>query len=281
MRSLGIDIGGTSAKLALLDGDETLWTGQSAFYARPDDAAIVDALRDAATGHEIGAIGRVGICVPGLLDEAKTRVTLSVNVPGLMARPIAAFVRAAFGDGVPEPRVQNDAISCATDVVRALNLAGRVLVLALGTGVGAAVLDDGVPLRVDGDSPGHLGQIDVSLDDHAPIGPDGGAGSLEGYLGVPAIRRDYGDVNAAIERWTDRDPPLRALARTIRIAHAMYRPNHIVLAGGVGVRLRAKLDVIRSLVNDRLTRVARSDWTLASALDDFHAARGAARLASQ
>ncbi|MBV9490447.1 MAG: MFS transporter, partial [Verrucomicrobia bacterium] len=71
--------------------------------------------------------------------------------------------------------------------------------LALGTGVGAAVLDDGVPLRVDGDSPGHLGQIDVSLDDRAPIGPDGGAGSLEGYLGVPAIRRELHATFSQVE----------------------------------------------------------------------------------
>ncbi len=57
--------------------------------------------------------------------------------------------------------------------------------ISLGSGVGMSVLDDGVPLAVDENSPGHLGQINVSLDSNPPIGPDGGAGGLEAYIGAP------------------------------------------------------------------------------------------------
>lgn len=282
MRSLGIDVGGTSVKMALLEDGNVRWTGQSGFYARPDADAIVNALREAADGRVTGAVDRCGICVPGLLDDARTKVTLSVNVPGLMQLPIAEFVRRAFGEIGAQPRVQNDAQSCAADVVVALKLSGRTLVLAMGTGVGAAVLDGGVPLLVDGESPGHLGQVDVSVGDDAPIGPDGGRGSLEGYFGVPALRRDYGpDVNATLAKLTATDPPLRALARVIRIGHAMYRPHHVVLAGGIGTRLAPKLDILRGLVEDKLTSVARPERTLQCAADDFHAACGAARLASR
>ena len=281
MRSLGIDVGGTSVKIALVEDGRAAWTGQSGFYARPDAPAIVAALRQAADGRVAGPVDRCGICVPGLLDAGRTRVTLSVNVPGLMQLPIADFVAQAFGEIGARPRVQNDAISCAADVVVALGLRGRTLVLAMGTGVGAAVLDDGVPLIVDGESPGHLGQLDVSVDDDPPVGPDGGRGSLEAYVGVPALRRAFGpDVNATLARLTAADAPIRALARVIRIGHAMYRPHHVVLAGGVGIRLASKIAMLKTLVDDRLTSVARPERTLRCAANDFHAACGAARLAS-
>ena len=278
MRSLGIDVGGTSVKLAMLEHGQVLWTGQSPFYSKPTADELLDALRQAAGGR-VERVDRCGICVPGLLDDARTTVTLSVNVPGLMGLPLDTLVGRAFA-GAPSVRVCNDAISCATDVIAALGLSGRVLVLALGTGCGAAVLDDGVPLLIDGESPGHFGMLDVSVGQHPPIGPDGGAGSLEGYIGVPALRKRYGDdVNAALVYLTEQDECLQALARAVRIGHAIYRPHHVVLAGGIGIRLSGKLPILRAMVDRHLTSLARQDRTLQCGTTDFHAACGAARLA--
>jgi predicted NBD/HSP70 family sugar kinase len=281
MISLGIDIGGTSAKLAALQDGKVLWTGQSSFYSKPGPDELKNALREAAAGR-ISKVDIAGICVPGLMNESRTMVTLSVNVPGLMGLDLSAMARDALGAGVPGVKVCNDAVSCATDVIHALNLKGRTMLLAMGTGVGCAVMDDEVPLMIEGESPGHLGQIDVTVDEPPTIGPDGGAGGLEGYCGVPALRRMYGsDVNSALEKLTERDLPLRALARTIRIGHAIYRPNNVVLAGGIGIRLKPKLEIIRTLIDTNLTSVARKDRTLHCAVDDFHAARGAARVAAR
>ena len=280
MRSLGIDVGGTSTKLALIENGNVLWTGQSNFYSRPDLAGLIQALREAAEGR-VDRVDRCGICVPGIQNPERTMVIKSINLPALNGLPLIDLVHSAFGSGITRLKVCNDAISCASDVVVALGLKGRTLVLAMGTGVGAAVLDDGVPLLVDGESPGHIGMLDVSVGEDPPVGPDGGAGSLEGYVGVPALRRDYGqDVNATLAKLTADDVCMKALARAIRIGHALYRPNHVVLAGGVGIRLREKLPIIRTLVDTRLTSVARDDRTLQCAVNDFHAACGAARLSS-
>lgn len=280
MRSLGIDIGGTSTKLAMLEEGNVLWTGQSGFYSKPDPAGLRKALLDAANGR-VDRVDRCGICVPGIQNDERTMVLRSVNVPGLNNLPLIDLVRGAF-PAVTQLKVCNDAISCAADAVVALGLSGRVLVLAMGTGVGAAVLDDGVPLLVDGESPGHIGMLDVSVGDNPPIGPDGGAGGLEGYFGVPALRRDYGDdVNATLARLTADDACMKALARAIRIGHAMFRPHHVVLAGGVGTRLREKLPILQLLVDTNLTSIARPDRTLQCAVNDFHAACGAARLSSK
>jgi predicted NBD/HSP70 family sugar kinase len=139
-----------------------------------------------------------------------------------------------------------------------------------------------VPLMVEGESSGHIGQFDVSIEGHPVVGPDGGAGSLEGYMGVAALRQRYGsdaDVNAIISKWKGDEPPLRALARSIRIAHAVYRPHHVVLAGGIGIRLKSLLPQIRVLIDEKLTSVAREGWTLTTGDSDFHAAAGAAKVA--
>jgi hypothetical protein len=146
--------------------------------------------------------------------------------------------------------------------------------------VGAAVLDDGVPLMVEGASPGHIGQVDVSLEGEPVIGPDGGAGSLEGYIGTHALRQKYGpDMAATLANLKPSDPPVRALVRAIRICHAMYRPHHVALTGGIGIRLRRLLPEIRNLIDTHLTSVAREGWTLTTGEHDFHSATGAARLA--
>lgn len=280
MRSLGIDIGGTSSKVAMLEDGKVLWTGQSGFYSKPDPAGLRQALLDAADGR-VDRVDHCGICVPGIQNQERTMVIRSVNVPGLNNLPLVDLVRGAF-PSVGRLKVCNDAISCASDVAVALGLKGRLLVLAMGTGVGAAVLDDGVPLLVDGESPGHIGMLDVSVGENPPIGPDGGAGSLEGYIGVPALKRDYGqDVNATLAKLTADDACMKALARAIRIGHAMFRPHHVVLAGGIGTRLKEKLPILRKLVDTNLTSIAREDRTLQCAVNDFHAACGAARLSSR
>jgi len=220
--------------------------------------------------------------VPGLFDVKTQRVTLSVNVPGLNHLSLDELVEDALGH---RPRknlsILNDAVATGLDLWRSRNLVGRLMVIALGAGVGAAVLDDGQPLQVEGISPGHIGQIDVSVDGESVIAPDGGEGGLEGYIGAPALVRKYGpDVSAALASFDGSEPELRALARAIRISHAIYRPHHIVLCGGIGIRLRPALPALRRLIETRLTSVARPDWTFSAGDNDFHAAQGAADMAT-
>ncbi|HMO27079.1 MAG TPA: hypothetical protein PKB10_12505, partial [Tepidisphaeraceae bacterium] len=103
-------------------------------------------------------------------------MTLSVNVPGLMGLPLMQLVSDALGAKTGPVKVVNDAAATTCDFIRTHKLTGRVMVMALGTGVGMGVMDDLKMLRVEGASSGHIGQIDVSLDDAPVIGPDGGAG---------------------------------------------------------------------------------------------------------
>ena len=207
---------------------------QAQGYRKPTVDDLIHAIGDALKGHAEN-FAAVSLALPGLLDEQRKRVMFSVNVPALSEIVLDDLVSRALGRKPDTLCIANDSIASGYDIHATRKLPGRLLVLALGTGVGAAVLDDGIPLKVDGESPGHVGQFDVSVEGDPLIGPDGGAGSLEGYIGAPALRHRYGSDPASKIR--PNDPPIRALAKAIRICHAIYRPHHIVLAGGLGIRL--------------------------------------------
>jgi len=284
--SLGIDIGGSSVKAALVREMEVVTTARSDCYDRPSRKALVAAIAQAVElvrgGESAKHLTSVGICCPGILDRERKTITLSVNVPALVGAPLDDLVREAIGlRRLPaELAILSDANAVGYDIHAAEELKGRLLCLSLGTGVGASVVDDWsgqrVFLRVSGESPGHFGQLDVSLDDSAPMGPDGGRGSLEAYIGASALMARYGSANV-VEKLTVAEPPVRALIRALRIGHAMYRPNHVCLAGGVGMRLAHLTDAIRAGVADQLTSVAREGWRLFTGTSDYHAACGVAR----
>lgn len=279
MLQIGIDIGGSSVKAAAVRDGVVEWTGKSGTYARPARGELERAIAESARQLRGETPDATGICVPGLLNDARTTVVHSVNVPGLMGAPLAALLN-PLGSRRP-PVIASDANATAYDIYMTRLFAGRLLMLVIGTGVGASVLDEGgVFLRVDADSAGHIGQFDVSLEGEPVIGPDGGRGSLEGYIGIPALTERYGSVEAALRDMKPTDPPMRALARAIRICHAMYRPSHICIGGGIGIRLGPVLPGLRDLVDDHLTHIARPERTLTIAEHDFHAAIGAARLAA-
>lgn len=278
---LGIDIGGTSVKAALLAHGAAPASGKSDTYSRPTRDQLILAIQQAC--HELGRDARVvGVCAPGAWNDATNTIAHSVNVPGVVGTPLDALVHQALGVHAPV-HLFTDAHAAAYDVWSRERLRGRLLCVSIGTGVGAAVLDDGALLQVSGRSSGHMGQWDVTLEqNHAeiPIAPDGSRGTLEAYLGAEALRRRYrAEPQSIPPRLSAEEQPIRALARALRIAHAIYRPQHIRLVGGLGIRLGVTLLPLRACVSDQLTSLARPDWTFAVGADDFHAARGAARLA--
>jgi predicted NBD/HSP70 family sugar kinase len=282
MISLGIDVGGSSVKLALLDAaGEPRLQAQSDAYTRPTAEQLAATIRDAIADRFETARGAVGICVPGTRERGSHVVLQSVNLPALDGLDLDDLVRDATGATPAHVEVITDAAAAAFDIFSLHRLKGRLCSIALGTGIGLGVLDDGIPLMVDGESSGHIGQMDVSIEGEPVIGPDGGAGSLEGYLGAPALAKRHGpDLAKNLANLTGDDAPVKALARAIRICHAIYCPDHVALVGGIGIRLKHLLPTIRQLIEKDLTRIARTGWTLRCGGDDFHAARGAAKYAA-
>ncbi len=122
--------------------------------------------------------------------------------------------------------------------------------------------------------------MDVSIEGAPVIGPDGGAGGMEGYLGAAALAKKYGkDFFKDFTQIKATDPAIKALVRAIRIGHAIYCPDHVGMVGGIGIRLGHVVEDLYRMTNDHLTKIAKPGWTLAIGEHDHHAAVGAAKMA--
>ena len=277
---LGIDIGGTRIKAALMDGSRQVSCAISQSYRRPDSTRLFGCLDDLTSqlGLSGGDAKGVGLCVPGVRSQCGTHIEYAANVPGLMGVQFDTLVE-RLGLGELPFVMTSDAAAASHDAIERLGLSGRVVVLSIGAGVGMAVLDDGVPvIHTDGGA-GHIGQIDVSLGENSPTGPDGGRGSLEAYIGATALQERFGkDILEPAQAFNHDPAPLLALSRAIRIIHVMYRPDTIALVGGLGHRLRDTQ--LAAFVQDQLSSLAKTDAKIVYGLDDYHAARGAAKVAS-
>jgi len=302
--ALGIDIGGTRIKAAVVavgarapggggPASTVVARAVSRSYVRPSADELVEIARamieeSAEFGDAVRRAGVAGLCVPGIIDAATLTVTASHNLPGLIGTRLVDFVERAFGRHLTASgamRVVSDAYAAAFDYYAAheSEVGGRLAAISLGTGVGMAVLDDGEFLAVTGSSSGHIGQMDVAIAHGAvPTGPDGAAGTLEAYIGLPALRQRYGsDLAERVRTAGVGDAPLAALGKAIRIVHAIYRPNNIVLLGGIGLAMRPHVEALHETIGKGLTTLARPGWTLRAGDHDLHAAIGAARLAAR
>jgi len=278
---LGIDIGGSSVKTALIaEDDAVIGVATSEAYRTADERAVERAIRSCAErlGLPPESDVCVGIAAPGVLNPSRSAIASAVNLPGLVGIDLPELVRRSL----PRARVNAvlpDAQAAAIGHWSERREPGRLLAMSLGTGVGAALLDDGIPVEMTDGGPGHLGQIDVGpcAGDFEPIGPDGGRNGLEAYIGGPALRARFGEHPlAALADLDENDPAMRAMVRAIRVCHALYCPDEIALLGGVGLALSPALGAVERLVRENLTAVARPGWRLSVGSGSELAARGAA-----
>lgn len=276
MGAIGIDIGGTSIKAAAVDGTTVLARAQSDPYSMPGPDQLQSALMQVLSRLELsGSLSpelsvQVGVCAPGVFADDGLRIIRAVNLPGVVGMDLqetaSRLILEITGVSVTRPvKVATDAHAAAFGHWYTHQCTGRSVSLVMGTGVGACVLDNARQLKVTGVSCGHLGQIDVGCLSVEPSfqSTDGSRGTLEAFIGLAALRDRYGDD--PLTAWLAAPmsaPPWRALAGAIRTTHAIFRPDQIVLLGGVGSRLRPRLDDLRALVSQGLTSVAREGWIL-------------------
>lgn len=286
---LGIDVGGSSIKLALCDSAGTSrHTAQSKAYQRPSPEALTAAARGAIgrlTGDDQRQrIAGVGLAVPGPVVAGQTTLPRCGNLPAVEGLDATQWVGELLAGPVPV-HLLTDQYATAVAEGNAEPRPGRTLVLTLGTGVGGAVLDDGVPLTFTRGTPGHLGHIDISGGDpDAPWTDAAGRGALEAYLGASTLRTLGLPLHdpAACAAHPAMPGVIDALSRGLRILFALYRMDHIVLAGGVAPIFGPVLDQLEVRIRDGLTPVAPQAWTVRlGQVGLFAGAIGAAQLARQ
>ena len=205
MTTFGIDVGGSGIKGAPVD----LETGRLARArervptpqpSTPDAvvAAIAELLGEAAPG-------RVGVTLPSVVVDGTALTAANID-PSWVGTDVRALLRAATGR---EAVVVNDADAAGLAEVRfgaARDVAGTVLVVTLGTGIGSALFRDGA--LVPNTELGHL-ELDGA--------------EAEARASDAARKREdlsWADWAARVQRY---------------LAHVdlLLRPDLVVLGGGV------------------------------------------------
>ncbi len=195
LEAVGIDVGGTGIKLGIVNR-------QGVVRAREEIPTMVDlewqagvsAIARAAADlwqREYGAGARpttVGVGCAGLIDRAAGVVRTSPNLPGWHEVPLGPTLAAELEATV---QVLNDADAFALAEARAGAGQGLspVVALTLGTGVGGALVAEGV---LQGGLHGYAGEIGhMSVDLEGPVCACGNRGCLELYVGKRGILAAY------------------------------------------------------------------------------------------
>lgn len=262
MRRLGLDLGGTEIKLALLEHDTVVRTATAP--TRSEDGAPRHVLeRVVALGRSVGEVDSVAVSVPGLVD-GDGRALLFPNLHGEWAGvPVAEPLADAFGCEVP---LLNDghAFALAEAEIGAARAFRDVICVVCGTGVGGGlVLDGEFRLGLD-DRAGEIGHHTVLPD--GDLCGCGNRGCLETIAGARAIARAAGvatfaDAAAAASAGDER--ALAAFERAgaflgIAIANVILfvAPERVVVGGGVVEVGEPVLGPLRREVEQRTANVA-------------------------
>lgn len=201
--AVGVDIGGTNLKIALVDRAARIMGQQSVptVASRGAEAVVQDLVRLAGgmltdRAKSWSDVAGVGVASPGPLDLRLGRIIKAANLPGWRDVPLRDMIAAATG----RPAfLDNDANAAAfgefwSRQVRASHQAegnnhsaGDLVFLTLGTGVGAGVILEGRVLHGARDNAAELGHMIVEVDGlNCPCGQ---RGCLEQYASAAAVAR--------------------------------------------------------------------------------------------
>jgi len=193
--AIGVDIGGTNTKLALVDEAGVVHARESFLTPRdPSPSRLVGGIvagasafreRMAARGFPVEGIG---FTVPHFFEGDEWIQRQTNNMPSLEGYPMYPPLREAFGSSIA---MMNDlsAAGIAEYAYGRGRETDRMLLMAIGTGIAISVVtrDEGL-VHFSWDTCGDTGQIIVD-----PFGQAectcGGRGCLEAVASGPALRR--------------------------------------------------------------------------------------------
>lgn len=158
----GVDLGGTSIKIGLVEADQLRTHTEIDAQAHlpmqavlPRIAAAVEALRQQHTPDT--ALGGIGLSFPGIVDNQRCKILSGyVKYPGAADADLAGWARDTWN--IPLA-LENDARAAlvAEWQFGAARGHAHVVMMTLGTGVGSGVLMDGKLLRGAHHLAGNLG----------------------------------------------------------------------------------------------------------------------------
>lgn len=192
LKRIGIDVGGTNVKIALVNDEGKILYSNSVptraemgyeYTVNNIKQAIYDLLKE--TKLEPKDIQGIGFGFPGQVDYKAGIVRNAPNIPGWVEIPIAKIFEDEFH--IPT-RVDND-VRCAA--LGELNYgAGKgcenLICITVGTGIGSGLVVNSKLVRGASNAAGEIGHIKLQMNG-GPICGCGDTGCLEAFASGPAI----------------------------------------------------------------------------------------------
>lgn len=298
---VGVDIGGTKIAAAgfVVDGAGVRRVTEALVAPTPaaegGDAivhAVAEAVR-AVAGHD--PVTAVGIGTAGVVDPDGTIFSATDAIRGWVGFPLRQAVTDAVGAPVS---VVNDvhAAALAEAAVGAGAGADGMLMVAVGTGIGGAVVrGDGLVTGVTGTA-GSVGHIEVVAPPHLAGRrcPCGGVDHVEAFASGPGMERTYRDETGASRTLREVsaaaaagdpvarrviDEGARLLGRGLASANAVLDLETIVVGGGVAEIGAPYLSVVASAYREFAMPGPARARVVAASLGTGAALAGAALLA--
>lgn len=267
-RHLGLDLGGTNIKVAVLERLDTpeavphlVASASVRTHAERGPDGVAEALVAAgrAAAERDGPFDTVGVGVPGLFDRTAGTITLFPNFPG----PWAGYPlrdRIAAGLGQPVAFI-NDARAhtLAESRLGAGRGAATMAMLTLGTGIGGGLIIEGqLHLGATGTA-GEIGHQTVQPD--GPVCGCGNRGCAEVFAQAGALTRAAGveTVEAVMDGAAAGDPrcqaaidtAIDALAIAIGNIITVLVPDRVVIGGGIAEAGDIIMTPLRAAVAER------------------------------
>ena len=163
MTAIGVDIGGTHLRVALIAADGAIVKREQT-SSLPDPETVIARIEDMIDRIGTDGVSAIGIGVPGRVDG---RRVLSGGYVDLSKLPVADRIEQRFQRPVA---IANDCSMAliAEAAVGAAKGSRNVVMLTIGTGIGGAVLDNGKLLRGRGTA-GQLGHVAIDPNGRACV----------------------------------------------------------------------------------------------------------------
>ncbi len=211
-RAIGIDIGGTGIKGAIVDLDAGELVSERIKHATPEGgepADIIETVRrlvdELVTEHGGADVAHTGVCFPAIVRNGRTMSAANVSDEWIGLDADARFTEALGRD----IHFVNDADAAGfAEAVygAARDRRGLVIMTTLGTGIGSAFIYEGVLIPNT-----ELGHLELGGDD------------AEHWAANSARERE----GLSFEQWAER------LTRYYRHVEFLFSPDLLVIGGGV------------------------------------------------
>lgn len=191
----GVDVGGTNIKFGLVDdlGRTIVQDSIETQGERPAADAIrrmAEKIReiDDAIGVKPGDVVGIGLATPGTMDIPKGMILSPPNIPGWRHFNVRDALKEATGIPVSYTNDANAAgfgefwVGCGRDF-------SSIVLLTLGTGVGAGIVLDGRTIDGKHSHGAECGHIPIDIGPQARICGCGMPGHLEAYASATALAK--------------------------------------------------------------------------------------------